>query len=143
MSKVSTYVRARNGALYRNPLFLFDEGFVCFDHEEPPELVLWKPKQTDPITPADALEIVFGERVQDEPPEWALIRGAVESERVVPFTNPPIFLPAIAYFFTLFARIPTPTDHAGVERYASRIRGRVLDWPARASDARRLVAWRT
>ena len=138
MSKVSTYVRARNGALYKNPIFAFDEGFVCFDDEEPPELVLWKPKEGDPITPAAALELVLGARVDGEPPEWRLVRGARESQRVVPFTSPPQFLPAIAYFFELFARVPTPTFHEGEERYASRIRGHVLDFSARASDPNRL-----
>ncbi len=42
MSLVSTYVVMANGACYKNPV-LFDETgdwFICFDDEEPPEIVL-------------------------------------------------------------------------------------------------------
>jgi hypothetical protein len=53
MSLVSTYVRAADGDLYRNPV-LADETngwYLCFDDDDPPELV-WKiRKDEEPDAP--------------------------------------------------------------------------------------------
>lgn len=40
MSLVSTYVRADNGKMYRNPVLRGEGWFVCFDDDEPVEIVI-------------------------------------------------------------------------------------------------------
>lgn len=40
MSLVSTYVRATDGKLYRNPILEGDGWFICFDDDDPIELVV-------------------------------------------------------------------------------------------------------
>lgn len=40
MSLVSTYVRADDGLLYRDPVLEGDGWFICFDDEDPIELVI-------------------------------------------------------------------------------------------------------
>lgn len=42
MSIVSTYVYIGGGKFLENPVIQFDEGFICFDDEEPPEIVIKK-----------------------------------------------------------------------------------------------------
>ena len=42
MSRVSTYVYIGNGKFLENPVIAFDEGFICFDDDAPPEIVLKK-----------------------------------------------------------------------------------------------------
>lgn len=43
MSLVSTYVRAKDGLFYRNPEFGGDGWFICFDDDDPVEIVIkWK-----------------------------------------------------------------------------------------------------
>jgi hypothetical protein len=42
MSIVSTYVYLGSAKFLENPIIQFDEGFICFDDEEPPEIVLKK-----------------------------------------------------------------------------------------------------
>ena len=40
MSLVSTYVRADDGLFYNDPTLSREGWFICFDDEEPPELVV-------------------------------------------------------------------------------------------------------
>lgn len=140
MSEVSTYVRARNGMLYLNPILLADFGFVCFDDVEPPELVLWAPAPgVETITPAEALVRFLGERPANKPKGWGLMNGCRIAERLVPFTNPQRFAQAACYFFVLTERMPMPTHSDGEERYASRLRGQhVIDMPASTDDYARI-----
>lgn len=42
MSLVGTYVYIGGGKFLENPVIQFDEGFICFDDEDPPEIVLKK-----------------------------------------------------------------------------------------------------
>ena len=94
MSLVSTYVRAVDGKLYRNPTVVGDGWFVCFDDDDPVELVVFR----DAIMPKlDWLEVgrphACGRRCV--PPEWKRMK------------------PANAYWCELRAPIPVPTLHDG------------------------------
>ena len=48
MSLVGTYVRATDGNLYEDPVLRGDGWFVCFDDDDPPELVLDRAKGLNP-----------------------------------------------------------------------------------------------
>lgn len=145
MSLVSTYVRARNGALYRNPVLVFEAGFVCFDEEEPPELVVWLERLEDTsfgFAEARALlERVFGifdgDKLLQIDADLETIRGGSRAQRVVPGSEPWLFRPAKSFFFELSGRIPVPLLHEGEERHARRLgQAHVIDPPAKSSDAR-------
>lgn len=51
MSLVSTWVRTADGKWYQNPAFYSDSGnwFLCFDDDDPPELVIHQPKQLSKV----------------------------------------------------------------------------------------------
>jgi hypothetical protein len=48
MSLVSTWVAAVDGRFYQNPILEGDGWFVCFDDDDPPELVISKTLQKTP-----------------------------------------------------------------------------------------------
>ena len=136
MSLASTYARCRDGALYKNPILVFPEGFICFDDLEPPELVLWMPKGSAKVPPIEyaieTLERVLGGMGFDR----ETVRRNKLCQRVRPGTNPEVFTDAHSYLFTIAGRIPRPIFHDGTERHASRVRKCcVYDWPATALDA--------
>lgn len=140
-------VRARDGALYRSPVFIFREGFFRVPHElaveRRGELVLWldpaKPSdQAPPHTPLAVLARVFraGERwcVNPAPIEY---RG--RAVREVPASDPPARLLSDAFSVPIVARTPRPLIDQGFERYASRCRGSVvLDFAGNAEDVHHL-----
>lgn len=41
MSLVPIRVNIGDGMVLEDPLILFPEGFICFDDDDPPELVIW------------------------------------------------------------------------------------------------------
>lgn len=150
MSIGSHYVRARDGALYKNPVLVFPEGFICFDETERPELVLWiKPgelSQEDAngyaATAVEVLRRVFGE-YSHLPGGYGVDLMTLSPEagigdRVIPNTEPFQFAPAMSLFFEVSHRIPRPTMHDGTERYARQADGTVYDWPADPLDVHRL-----
>ena len=126
MSMVPTWVRARDGALYKNPMLEFKGGFICFDDSEPPEIVLWKPARDVRAVLRDVLG----------PEGWYVMSRGRSSERVVPRTKPWEFKAATAFFFHLGRRIPRPTQHEGTARYSNRI-GEccIFDPPSHPRDA--------
>lgn len=133
------YVRCRDGALYLNPILVFPEGFVCFDDTELPELVVWLDSSNleapPPVDVCELLRRLFGSYPDLETACGAhvdSIKYHQRAERPVPESEE--FKPAIAYFFKVHARIPQPQVHEGTERYASRVAGAVLDWPASPYD---------
>lgn len=135
MTLSSTYVRARDGALYKNPVLVFEEGFVCFSDREDPELVIWL--SGDDLRPhCDPSELLSRRLGRAAAPNSVVCRS--RSQRVVPDTDPWEWRPAIGYFFRVVARIPRPQIHSGTERYPRRCPGRVLDWPQSPFDAAEL-----
>ena len=136
MSLVSTYARCRNGTLYKNPILVFPEGFLCFDDTDPPELVLWMPKGSAKVPAIEyaqgVLERVLG-RAGFDPS--SLSRHDL-AERVIPGSDPWVFAASHSYFLKLTRRIPRPMVHDGTERHASRLRGcAIFEWDASAEDA--------
>jgi len=130
------YVRCRDGALYRDPVLVFSEGFVCFPGLKP-ELVIWRSK-TDPglqVSVDRCLDRVFGPMCAKAPNLVEM--GALNfNRRVVPGSKPWVYRDALTVPFSIFARIPRPLFHGGTERHAGRIRGphELLSWPALRND---------
>lgn len=138
MSLMPTYVRGRDGAWYRNPVLVFAEGFLCFDDEDPPELVLWlsdKHERGFP-EPLKTLELVLG-----VPSGIHRIGPAKRSQRVVPGSEPFVFQPAAGFDLALTRRIPVPTMHEGSERRLTRLPPggfAFLDFPPHPQDPHEL-----
>lgn len=49
MSLVSTWVEATDGMFYQNPVICGDGWYVCFDDDDPPELVVKKSVKRTPL----------------------------------------------------------------------------------------------
>ena len=96
MSFVSAYVRAVDGKLYRDPVVEGDGWFVCFDDDDPPELV---------VKAAMALP---------ELPFIKIIGGNTRSFR--DFSDDPdaSMIEADSYWCKLVKPIPVPRVHDGV-----------------------------
>ncbi len=135
MRSDSIFVRARDGALYLDPVIVFPEGFVCFSSEEGPEVVLWLAVDASP--PADSflrISHLLGRSVN-----IASIDFNKRAQRVVPGSDPWEYRPAISYFIDIVARIPRPQRHDGTVRYERDCDGAaVMDWPAHRSDPHEL-----
>ena len=134
-------VRARDGAFYRDPLWVFPEGFICFSDDEPPELVIWldpgNPEGPPPVSPVAILERVFGYGITRRPLCAAVVDSlgaGPRTQRTLPGSDPVRWAPAQAYRFKMIARPPRPQLHAGVERYSRSYGGTVMDWPSSALD---------
>ena len=94
MSLVSTYVKMPNKMWYQNPI-IYDktlDWFICFDDDDPPELVLKSPKQISKIERVEYIKntlfiadisvegfthSVSGNRLF--PPEWKKFHPAVNA----------------------------------------------------------------
>ena len=109
MSLVSTYVRAVDGKLYRNPVLRGKGWFLCFDDDEPPELVVLR-GQTPP-------GFEFFKKKKQTPRRSMRCFGKDIS---APFQN------ADAYFGRLTAPIPVPEEHNGFVSSPERIRQGVV-----------------
>lgn len=132
---VPVFVRARDGALYKNPLLVLAEGWVHFVgcNTRLGELVEWI---TDPAAPAQYPEALAARLVG----RCAFLRGHRTAERVVPFSKPAEFRAARIFTVQLLERIPRPTSNEGVERYASRCPAgaQVYEFPHEPGDAKRI-----
>lgn len=138
MSLASVHVRARDGALYKNPLLVFEEGFLCFDDVERPEIVLWLPPGATDKTPvvSNVVEVLRARLGRAVDVDTVFYHS--RSLRVVPDTEPWQYRPAIAYFLDIVARIPRPTAHEGTERYPRNCSGLIMDWSSAPQDANEL-----
>ncbi len=147
MTALPIYVRARNGSLYKNPVFLFPEGFICCSDRERMEISIWCSDEVvlgapPDISAVDVLRRVFGISRDGIPGGngcAAVLDSVTYKSRgmsVVPGTDPWEFRAAISYRFEIDKRTPKPTMHEGEERYASRIRSStVIDPLANQYDA--------
>lgn len=96
MSLVSTYVRAVDGKLYRDPIVVGNDWFLCFDDDDPPELVV---------------------RAMGALPELQCIRaicGHTRSFRCFTGDLNDDFVEADSYWCELVSPIPVPQRHDGV-----------------------------
>ncbi len=109
MSLVGTYVRAEDGQLYRGPVIYGDGWFVCFDDDDPPELVVFE-----------------GTEVPSLP--WLRLKGKANGggSRCVPPTWEPM-AEANSYWCKLLAPIPVPELHDGTTTKDKIMQGVVYD----------------
>ena len=95
MSLVSTYVRAVDGKFYRNPVLRGKGWYLCFDDDEPPELVVLRGKH---------------------PPGFSFFKKSHRrgNQSMRCFKRGSLgYQAADAYFGRLTDRIPIPKDHDG------------------------------
>ena len=104
MSLVSTYVKLADDKWYKNPVIYGYSWYICFDDDDPPELVMTAPKQISKVERhamiKDFLEerniivssfvhSVSGSRLF--PPEWKGSRPAINAflqiEKTIDCTN--------------------------------------------------------
>jgi len=95
MSLVSTWVEATDGKMYKNPEFEGDDFFICFDDDDPPEIVIRKTSNRTPWQIFDSLGI-FADKVQDRG-----FSGRCFGRRFK-------VVAAQSYFFQLLKPIPVP-----------------------------------
>lgn len=115
-----TWIRARDGLLYRDPLLVFDAGFVCFADDEPAELILWLREDAKSWTRPEAKAVLMrafsGYSVRDR----SLSINIKRERRWIPGSDPPKFAPASSFWFDIDGRIPVPVIHRGMEKYIGR-----------------------
>lgn len=107
MSLCSTWVLARDGNFYQDPVLRGDDWFLCFDDDDPPELVIKCEKEQPLKTLQRAKEILkahlFGVRYEflSKRPRW--------SHRMFPE-----FHHAGAIFIKILDPIPVPQEYEAV-----------------------------
>lgn len=122
MSLVSTYVRAIDGHLYKNPSVDGAHWFVCFDDEEPPELVVEEGYEK-PV-----LSWFRISKSSKRRPHKSIrcFNGDFNDSR-----------PAVAYFGSLRDRIPVPQRHDGIAADGKTGQGVVYDPVPRSKRKKR------
>lgn len=103
MSLVPTYVKADDGFFYKNPVLGTKDWFICFDDEDPPELVIKKECPSSPKTLLQMIGITFS-NLQKQGISYRLF-----SQRGYNFKE------AISYTFDLLKPLPVNniTKHEG------------------------------
>ena len=94
MSLVSTYVRAKDGYFYRNPVIREKDWFICFDDDDPAELVIKKKSNLRPQDIFKKIGLKYSK----------LTKRGVQAERIFEKKDWK-FEPAISYFFEPECRI--------------------------------------
>jgi hypothetical protein len=95
MSLVHTYVRAVDGQLYRDPVLRGDDWFICFDDDDPPEIVVAGSDREECAVRAHRLVASIGRNVR--------LHSSRSSRS---FAGK--FRQACAFWFDLTAPIPVP-----------------------------------
>jgi len=96
MSLVATYVQATDGKFYKGAV-IFEEGwFVCFDDDDPPELVVFEGHKIPNLDWFERKNTPHSGGHRCVPPDWKKMRKAK------------------SYWGTLIKRIPIPTEYDGV-----------------------------
>jgi hypothetical protein len=129
---MALYVRCRDGALYRNPVLLFNEGYIGFGGGGKAELVIWS-DMLDGLHPKEVLDRLLGSD------GWTItILTGGKGKRRVPGGQDRRELDAIVRPFALDRRIPRPRLNEGSSRYTHRLeqgQGEVVDFPVDPRDA--------
>lgn len=103
MSLVSTYVRADDGKLYKNPVLSGEGWFICFDDDDPVELVVTvESKITDAVKFLQSLGIFPQDISRPSKGASRIFNGKFEEAR--------------SWFFEINKRIPHKliTEHDGI-----------------------------
>lgn len=134
MTSDNVYVRARDGALYRNPVIVIPEGFICFGGGERPEIVVWR--VGDGLCPEDGARVLLHRTLSIWGVATQSMTSKPELERIRPGSEPEVWTPANSYLFDLSMRIPIPSMHDGIERYAGRLHEseELIDMPSHSLD---------
>ena len=161
----AVYVRARDGALYGDPVWLFPEGFVAFPAKAGPpepfgELAIWldpKGPKDQPVgfSVVDVLRRVMGfgltphglPRASETPERFGYSRPlcsadldsiacAERRELVIPGSDPEVKRAAAVFWFELVRRPPRPSVSTDRQRHAGRVRAAtVIDLEGSPFDA--------
>lgn len=105
MSLVPSYVLATDGLYYKNPIIKGDGYFICFDDDDPPEIVMEKRIVDHPIAKAKNILNEIGLL-------YYIHKGMGQKSHRL-FDG--VFKPAHAVFFTLVGPIPPPEGMIGVK----------------------------
>lgn len=143
MSALPVWVRARDGALYKDPMIVFPEGFVRFNEEGSALLTVWLEKVPKPGEPLDEKELhhsilprAFGSTCPDVAYGVREYIFLAVGKTKIPQTDPEQEAPSATYRLNLSKRIPRPEVHGGTARYPSRVGpGTVRDFPPSGLDA--------
>jgi len=115
MSLVSTYVQATDGQLYKNPDIRGDDFFLCFDDDDPPELVI---KMKHPLKRSNDDLIARAKEILKENNINAEFVGEpmVGAERCFSLTNLNMH-PAWSIFLEIKSAIPVKaiSGHEGIK----------------------------
>jgi len=114
MSIGPTFVRADEGNFYKEVSIKGDDFFICFDENDPPELVIMKKGRTAKELEKRAEQIIRELKIQATIKNENTTTG-FDSERC--FNDDPLaFKPARAYFLDITKPIPLAiiTKHSGV-----------------------------
>ena len=94
MSLVSTYVRATDGLLYKEPVLSGKGWIICFDDDDPPELVITEKSKLNPISLLKSIDL-----------KYSKLRKTGNSRTMRCFGNLNNFEYAKSYYFDLNSRI--------------------------------------
>lgn len=110
MSLVPTWVRATDGRYYKNPILHGEDWFVCFDDDDPPELVV---VQVPGEGREDARRRAEGILRKAGVPGTLSNRSSRAGRSYPPYPSRRV-LESIAFFFDLTGPIPIPEIHQDV-----------------------------
>lgn len=131
MSLVSTCVQANDGKIYKNPILSGEDFFICFDDDDPPELVIKRLHRIDSDLHKRALDILKNLGLV------ASLRGnPMKSSRLFNLTQElsTKFIEAISYFLHIEAPIPANhiTKHDGL--YDGQSECTLYRWPEKLKE---------
>lgn len=112
MSLVSTYVYATDGKFYKNPVIKGEGWFICFDDDDPPELVVELS-----LYKKDGKEI-FTKILQEQQLDFKIIQNTVNfggSRYFSDTTKDKYMKPACRMFFMLKGPISPPPGMTGID----------------------------
>ena len=113
MSLVSTCVQADDNKIYKNPILSGEDFFICFDDDDPPELVIKTLDKSDTELHQRALDIINSIGLKA-----SLKNNPSKSSRIFNHNtnNSFKFTDAISYFINIEAPIPANniTKHDGI-----------------------------
>lgn len=111
MSQVPTWVKAKDGQFYQDPVLRGEDWFLCFDDDDPPELVM-KADRLIPESKADVKERAKG--ILDRlGVRYELCGGVSRSSRCFGSQITRMH-PAVAVFLHIKDPIPVPFEFSKV-----------------------------